>query len=366
MIEKKRLMSKENILALFGIFFVTAFIIFIIATSTINSPIQYGNYSTNLNVTVTVDSNGANNMSNITCYYNSSGGAATNFLVQILNITASQTVFTNASINITSIGNSANYNISCFIYNLTSLNNSLSFSNITLDSLPPNISIITPANNTNSSNTHLNVNYTASDNIALSSCWYSNDTFTSNSSIPCGTNITNVTWNNGQHNVTVWTNDTANNLNFSSVSFTVDSIPPTVSNISSPIRNFQNYSGVIILNVSASDLTTGIANLSFNITSTIFHQVYQLNASSTGIFGTSWNATLNTSIIPDGVYNITVWATDYANNINNSIVRSNITFDNTPPAGSVNCNPSTLTVGQTVTCVCTPYDVTSGLIWERF
>ena len=32
------------------------------------------NYSTSLNITITVDANGVNNMTNVTCYYNASGG----------------------------------------------------------------------------------------------------------------------------------------------------------------------------------------------------------------------------------------------------------------------------------------------------
>ena len=67
-----------------------------------------------------------------------------------------------------------------------------------------------------------------SDDVGLSSCWYSNDSYSANTTLAsCGTNITDVVWIEGQHNVTIWANDTSGNENYSRVSFTIDTTPPT-------------------------------------------------------------------------------------------------------------------------------------------
>ncbi|MEK6819680.1 MAG: PGF-pre-PGF domain-containing protein, partial [Nanoarchaeota archaeon] len=99
-----------------------------------------------------------------------------------------------------------------------------------------NINITNPSqNNTNTSNNNLDINFTRSDNVILSSCWYSNDTYLKNTTLTSCGNITNVVWSEGLHNVTIWVNDTGNNLNQSSISFTIDTTPPSISlvNISS-------------------------------------------------------------------------------------------------------------------------------------
>jgi len=98
------------------------------------------------------------------------------------------------------------------------------------DSTPPTVTIITPTDNTNHSNTGLNINYTASDETALDSCWYSNDSMATNKTLTdCSTNITTITWSEGQHNVTVWANDSSGNEASDTVTFTIDSTAPTVS-----------------------------------------------------------------------------------------------------------------------------------------
>lgn len=98
------------------------------------------------------------------------------------------------------------------------------------DVLNPDINIIYPINNTNHSNSGLNVNYTASDKIKLDNCWYSNDTMLKNTTLTnCGTNITTMVWSEGGHNVTIWANDTSNNINSSSVKFLIDTINPNAT-----------------------------------------------------------------------------------------------------------------------------------------
>jgi len=97
-----------------------------------------------------------------------------------------------------------------------------------IDTIAPLLEITSPANNTNSSNSNLNVNFTVFDEN-LEKCWYSNDTYTYNYTLANCVNITSVTWSEGQHNVTIWANDSSNNVNHTSVTFNIDLTAPIIS-----------------------------------------------------------------------------------------------------------------------------------------
>ena len=90
-----------------------------------------------------------------------------------------------------------------------------------IDTTPPNLSIIFPSNNTNTTNNKLDVYYTVFD-ANLDSCWYSNDSYLTNSSLTCGQNITNIIWSVGQHNITIYANDSEGNEASYSVTFTIN------------------------------------------------------------------------------------------------------------------------------------------------
>jgi len=92
---------------------------------------------------------------------------------------------------------------------------------ITLDTINPDVSIVSPLNNTNSSDLKLDVNFTRSD-TNLASCWYSNDTHTKNVTLASCVNLSTITWSAGQHNVTIWVNDSAGNENSSSITFSTN------------------------------------------------------------------------------------------------------------------------------------------------
>jgi len=94
---------------------------------------------------------------------------------------------------------------------------------VTADSINPDINITNPTqNNTNSTDSGLDINFTVSD-ANLDECWYSNDTYSVNRSTGCGTNLTNITWSNALHNLTIYVNDTFGNENSSSISFNISS-----------------------------------------------------------------------------------------------------------------------------------------------
>jgi len=109
------------------------------------------------------------------------------------------------------------------------LNSEMMWVNVS-DTTSPTINIVSPTNNTNSSNAGLHLNYSVAD-LNLDSCWYSNDSMDVNTTLESCVNITSVTWTEGQHNVTVWANDTYNNQNSDSTSFTIDLSPPTFTTI---------------------------------------------------------------------------------------------------------------------------------------
>jgi len=122
------------------------------AATTMTVPISGGNYSTTLLLAITVDANGVNNMTNITCAYNSTGGSAevgeATQLATILNTTADQTSFV-SSVTISSFTELATYNISCEVSNFTTggvstLNTTLYASGVAMDNTAPVMQLLVP------------------------------------------------------------------------------------------------------------------------------------------------------------------------------------------------------------------------------
>lgn len=97
-----------------------------------------------------------------------------------------------------------------------------------IDSIFPEINITTPINNSNSSDTGLDVNYIYTETF-VDSIWYSKDYGVSNTSLVVGENITTETWAEGDNNITIWINDTLNNLNSTQVFFTIDTTAPIIN-----------------------------------------------------------------------------------------------------------------------------------------
>ncbi len=145
---------------------------------------------------------------------------------------------------------------------------------------------------------------------------------------------------------------------------------------------YPNASGTITINVTVADdgnmsMTRGNSlrelTVVFNITNTSFSagQNLTLYASNvTGVGGTTlhWNATFDTTTVPDGTYNITIWVNDTNNNLNSSRSIENLTIDNSIPtvtADTFKCvgadDTSNVNVGNEVTCTCSPADDLSGV-----
>ncbi len=199
---------------------------------------------------------------------------------------------------------------------------------ITIDATSPSIKIIYPTNNTFTTNTQINVNYTASDKN-LDKCWYSNDTYSTNTTITCGENITSVIWTEGQHNITIWTNDTFENLNSSNLVLTIDTLPPLI-NITSPLNDSTTADTGIDIKYFISDTNLDkcwYSNDSYSKNTTI--------TCGTNITDITWT---------EGQHNITIWTNDSANQVNSSSIT--FTIESTPPILNF-INPTPLTNNET-------------------
>lgn len=132
----------------------------------------------------------------------------------------------------------------------------------------PSISVGTPGNMTNFSfATAAEINYSVSDNNALSSCWWTNSSGTTNTTLTCGVNVTGQTWNEGLNTVIVYANDTSNNENTSSVTFRIDTTSPSVKiGIPGESEEF-NFNVSINLNFTVTDLGVGRQSCWYHIDS---------------------------------------------------------------------------------------------------
>ncbi len=407
MVEKKRLIDKKNILTLIGLLVIVGFIVFILAApvASITSPQQGGNYSNNsvlinCSFATAPEVNGSATAPNITISYNASGGASIG--VGATNITTLNWSFnrTNDANSLTTYNTTFNsllltdgkyYNFSCWAQFPNGSILQKSAGNVTIDNTAPAAKFFVIVNYGNYSNhtgadiatpTNLTVNISAIDatvgmvNVSFiitnatgvvnwttnSTAVHTADNYTFSLDIMRGNGSTK-SLGDGKYNLTAIVTDLLNNVNYSSanITFTIDkTVPKTnASDISLPFGDRYNYSGVVSLATTASDAVTSVASLYFNITNSTGENATATASSTTGI---SWNASFNTSIVPDGIYNVTVWATDSAGNINNSnTTRYNIIFDNTAPSVSISCTPTSVTSGDTVTCGCSGTDATSGV-----
>jgi hypothetical protein len=168
----------------------------------------------------------------------------------------------------------------------------------------------------------------------------------SGASIDDGVYTLNVTLaNNTARNVTQnWSKGIQNMTD----NITIDNTPPKVTDFNISLskdsltsitgKNGLNFtSQIIFLNVTVNDTnqkfynyTAGNVFVFFNFTNSAGTTNISLNGSNP--IGDRWNASVNTSFIIDGHYNVTVWANDSHNIWNSSTQRLDFTVDTTVPA----------------------------------
>lgn len=141
----------------------------------------------------------------------------------------------------------------------------------TLDSTPPVITLKNNYNGTiivNTDNPHsLTVNVTMFDSIGLSSCWY--EFGGSNNSLTCGQNGT-ISLSPGYNDLIYWANDTAGGQSSNSTTIFYNYV---VENITYESTVFEGNNNTVYFNVTATDITSIEANVSYNGTSYILNAV---------------------------------------------------------------------------------------------
>ncbi len=137
-------------------------------------------------------------------------------------------------------------------------------------------------------------------------------------SCPSGSTCTNYT--------VYWSNDTVGNFETAKPSkqILIDKQNPSVS-IYAP-SNGVLVNGMININATVTDGGSGVSNNNVFYNSTFNSSLTPMTLVSSGSYG----GTLNTITMPDGAYNISVYANDTVGNVNSSQYVT-ITVDNTPP-----------------------------------
>lgn len=232
--------------------------------------------------------------------------------------------------------------------NLTLTLNTLIQFTLLSDLIPPNINIISPINFYNSTDKYLDINYLATDNEAISSCWYSNDSYAANITLTNCINITSVVWSEGQHNVTVWAEDTSSNINSSSVTFTIDSLQPVIIIYFPTNHTAYNYHNQT-LNFSVSDAHPQACWKNLNGYGNVTISCFE---------NTTVNSTGESTV--EGANNLKLWANDSLGNIASEYIE----FDIHTGSPAITLNTPTegqMLINQTVNISFTPVD-SAGLL----
>jgi len=197
------------------------------------------------------------------------------------------------------------------------------------DATPPTVNIVYPSNNTYYKYNITGVNYTATDNVNVSACWWTQNGGATNTTLTNCTNVTDINFTKGIHNITIYSNDTSNNIGSKSVTFWVDIDAPT---------------GVLNTPINGSNTTATSNNFTVNITDdfskknatiSIYNQFGSLvNKTTTLISGTA-QATIGIVVsLVDGIYN---WFYDIFDSAGNQYTTGNntLTIDSTGPTISL-------------------------------
>jgi PGF-pre-PGF domain-containing protein len=197
-----------------------------------------------------------------------------------------------------------------------------------VDPYPPNITIISPINNTYYNSTTILVN--ATSDRAVHTWLYSINGSTNNSFIP-PENIT-ITSGDGYYLLEIWANSTAGNLSHAQVYFYVDTQPPITTD-DSP-EGWQNAEFVV--NLIAQDNLSGVAYTSYKLDNQIW------------VNGTTVNITT------EGNHTIEYYSVDNAGNVED-LRKTYAALDVTPPVVNI-----TSPLNRTYTAKEIPLNVTAN------
>ncbi len=177
------------------------------------------------------------------------------------------------------------------------------------DSTPPIITIISPLNQSYSTNSiwfNLTINEPGSW-AGVSIDGRTNATLASSSG---NWNLLNSSMSNGFHNATFFANDTSNNMNSTSIYFRVDTIPPTWNGTSTSIVTTYSPTTLSHFNITWTD-NIGISTVLLESNYSGSPSNYTMSHAGSGNY--TFNATM-----PAGTYYWRSYANDTANNRNAS------------------------------------------------
>lgn len=191
------------------------------------------------------------------------------------------------------------------------------FINLTIDNIIPSLVVLSPASLANISGS-MNITVTAIDaQTGVKSVSVRNGTGGNVVSLSFleGT-AANGNWSalldttaltNGAFNVSFNATDFVGFSNSSEfVSITVDNSNPVISGFSGNVQNGGALRGIVTLNATANDSISNIRSFRFQVNSTL--------VAAANNTPRQWSASFNTATLPDGIYNITALASDFASN----------------------------------------------------
>jgi len=322
--------------------------------TSIVTPLANANISGNLFINASVNETGGVTVAyaNVTIY-NSTSNIST-IIPMSLGAGTTTSGYWNATIDTTTfIPRDGVYNISVNATNSNGLLNISANVSITIDNTPTNVSIASPASGTTQSGSILinaSVNDTTSKvfntTFRLTTATGSTVTDWLDATLGAG-NIEIGWWNttfdtttigDAEYNITINATDFAGNQNVTNIStITIDNTAPN-NTIVIPLAN-ANISGNLFVNASVNEtggVTVDYVNVTiYNSTSNVTNLIPMSLGAGTTTTG-YWNATIDTTtLIPrDGVYNISVNATN-VNGLANTSINTSVIIDNTPPNVSI-------------------------------
>ena len=185
---------------------------------------------------------------------------------------------------------------------------------ITVDTLPPHVTIVTPADGGYYNTTTIDLTYvTYDDTTQVEYCWFSLDGSEPIILQNCN-NITLYDLAPGYHEVTVYANDTAGNVGSDTNAFYIDIYPPTVVIFQPANGSFWKFD--ITLNYTATDNESGIWKCWYSVDNSSYVEI-------PGCVNTTF------SVSEEGWHTVTVRAQDVAGNIGDN--SSTFFADITPP-----------------------------------
>lgn len=150
--------------------------------------------------------------------------------------------------------------------NISGTNGTVQISNINITfTTTPSYNILYPSNNSNFTDTGVDVNYTLTNYTALDVCKYSTNGGITNTSFTCKQNLTSVDWGQGKHTVTLYAKNIDGIENSSSITFTSDTIGPSVNIVFPAHLSEIDYNTSISLNHTTTDATIGVESCWWNI-----------------------------------------------------------------------------------------------------